>query len=98
MTYYYDEIVWYDADNNPVTTQKKLIIETEIGKCIDAEVPNPSGSEDAYYYGISIDWGLMQYQAFTPWAEWHQQMNEWQANKFLGEAITQTIANYKAYA
>lgn len=96
MEYFYDVIIWYNEDQ-PITEQRTLTIESEIGKCGDT-VANPTDNEDAYYFGYSIDGNTMQYQSFCPWLEGYQPMNEGKANEYLGETLTSIINNYWAYA
>lgn len=72
-----------------------LAIETRIAPFSDnPEVNNPTGDENAFFYGITIDGWREQLTTFQPWEEGYQSMDKKEAEKFLADDVTQTLLNY----
>lgn len=72
--------------------EKTLTIDSHVWK-ITEDMPNPSWSDDAYYYSLTIN-GMTQITTFAPGKEWFQAMTESEALEYLEWEIKQTKENF----
>lgn len=96
MEYSYFKTIQDPQDPTKVVQEKlTLVVETRVASFSeDAEVNNPTGDENAFFYWISIDGWREQVATFQPGEEGYQPMDKAEAEKFLEDDVAQTLLNY----
>lgn len=85
----------YQEDGLIKVAEKKLFIETRIDQFKnDLNIPNPTGDDEAYFFGISINGMREDVTTFIPWEEWMNPMDFDEATAYLNEVIEQTKLNF----